>query len=100
MDIHRNARTTPHGRRLMARRLAEGRTVAAVAAAFGVDPRTVREWRDRHAAEGEADRPSRPHRSPGRPPEGASAAIEALRRQRLSGPAIARRLGRPVPTVG
>ena len=30
MDAHQNAKTTPHGRRLMVRRLAEGWTVAAV----------------------------------------------------------------------
>lgn len=103
MDVHQNARTTPHGRSLMVRRLAEGWTTAAVAAAFGVDPKTVRKWRDRHALEGDAglaDRSSRPQRSPTRLAEGASASIEALRRQRLSGPAIARRLGRPVSTVG
>ena len=60
---------------------------------MGVDPKTVRKWRDRHAAEGEAglaDRSSRPHRSPTRLDHAAEAAIEALRRQRLSGPAIAR----------
>ena len=70
---------------------------------MGVDPRTVRKWRDRHAAEGEAglaERSSRPHRSPTRLDEAAEAEIEALRRQRRSGPAIARQLGRPVATVG
>ena len=87
----------------MIRRLADGWTIAAVAAAAGVGPRTVRKWRDRHASEGEAglaDRSSRPHRSPTRLGEPAEAEIVALRRQRLSGPAIARRLGRPVATVG
>jgi transposase InsO family protein len=103
MNIHENARTTPHGRRLMADRLAAGWTVSRVAEAFGVDAKTVRKWRDRHAAEGEVglvDRSSRPHRSPTRLAEAASATILVLRRQRLSGPAIARRLGRPVSTVG
>jgi transposase InsO family protein len=87
----------------MVRRLTGGWTIAAVAAAAGVDPKTVRKWRDRHAAEGEAglaDRSSRPHHSPTRLSEPAEAEIEALRRQRLSGPAIARTLGRPVATVG
>ena len=51
MDVHKNARAVPHGRRLMVRRLAQGWTVKAVAAAFGVDARTVRKWRDRHAAD-------------------------------------------------
>ncbi len=74
-----------------------------MAAAFDVDPKTVRKWRARFLAEGEAglaDRSSRPHRSPTRLGEAAQGEILALRRQRLSGPAIARRLGRPVATVG
>ena len=103
MDVHENARTTPHRRRLMVERLAAGWTVAAVAASFGVDPKTVRKWCYRHAAEGEAgllDRSSRPHRSPSRLAEEAAAELETLRRQCLPGPAIARRLGRPVSTVG
>ena len=103
MDVHQNARTRRHGRLLMIRRQAEGWSVAAVAAAMGVDARTVRKWRDRHAAEGEAglaERSSRPHRSPTRLDEAAEAEIERLRRQRRSGPAIARQLGRPVATVG
>ena len=103
MDVQENARTTPHGRRVMVERLGQGWTVAAVAAAFGVDAKTVRKWRDRHAAEGDTgflDRSSRPHRSPTRLGEQALAAIERLRRERLTGPAIARRLGRPVSTVG
>jgi len=88
---------------LMVERLAAGWSVASVAAAFGVDPRTVRKWRDRHAAEGEAglcDRSSRPRHSPQRLCTTIEAEIEALRRRRLSGPAIARRLGRPVSTIG
>jgi len=103
MDIHTNARTTPHSRMLIVQRLAEGWAVGAVAAAQGVTPKTVRKWRDRHAAEGTAglaDRTSRPHRSPTRLASAAADEIEQLRRQRLSGPAIARRLGRPVSTVG
>jgi transposase-like protein len=32
----------------------EGWTIAAVAAAFGIDANAVRKWRDRHAAVGEA----------------------------------------------
>jgi len=88
---------------LMIERLDAGWTIGAAASAFGVDGRTVRKWRDRFAAEGAAglqDRSSRPHSSPWRLPASAEAEIEVLRRQRLSGPAIARRLGRPVSTVG
>jgi transposase InsO family protein len=103
MDTHENARTTPLSRRLIVQRLQQGQTVAEVAAALGVTSRTVRKWRDRFASEGEAglrDRSSRPHRSPCRLGIDRHAAIEGLRRQRLSGPAIARRLGLPVSTVG
>jgi transposase InsO family protein len=63
----------------------------------------VRKWRDRFAATGEAglaDRSSRPHRSPTRLGAPAEEKIEALRRQRMTGPAIARRLGRPLSTIG
>jgi transposase InsO family protein len=103
MDVHENARTTPHSRMLIVERLAAGWSVAAVAAALGTSSRTVRKWRDRFAAEGEPglrDRSSRPLRSPTRLTVAAEAEIEALRRQRLSGPAIARQLGRPVSSVG
>jgi len=88
---------------LIVERLQEGWTVSAVADALGVDPSTVRKWRDRFATEGEAglaDRSSRPHRSPRRLGAAAQAEIARLRRERLSGPAIARQLLRPVSTVG
>ena len=103
MDIHDNARTTRHSRMLMVRRLAGGWTVAAVARAHGVTPKTVRKWRDRHASEGVAgliDRSSRPHRSPNQLSDQQACEIVALRRQRLTAPAIAQRLRRPLSTVG
>jgi len=103
MNVHENARTTRHGRRLMVARLASGWSVRAVAVAHGVDPRTVRKWRDRFATEGErglVDRSSRPHRSPRRLDAAAAAEIVGPRRRRLSSPVIARRLGRPLSTVG
>ena len=102
MDVDDNARTTRHSRMLMVQRLASGWSVAAVAQALGVSPKTVRKWRDRHATEGEsglADRSSRPHRSPGQLSQHRRDEILALRRQRLTGPAIARRLSRPISTV-
>jgi transposase InsO family protein len=46
------------------------------------------------------DRSSRPHRSPTRLSAEAETEIERLRRERLSGPAIARQARRPVSTVG
>jgi transposase InsO family protein len=103
MDVHQNAKTTPNGRLLMIQRLAEGWTIKATAAAFGVDAKTVRKWQGRYALDGDTglfDRSSRPHHSPTRLGEAAVAEIIQLRRQRLSGPAIARRLGRPIATVG
>jgi transposase InsO family protein len=103
MDAHQNARTTPHSGMLIVERLRDGWGVNAVAAAMGIDPKTVRKWRDRFAAESEAglrDRSSRPNRSPTRLGEDAEAEIERLRRERLSGPAIARQARRPVSTVG
>ncbi|MBV1795999.1 IS481 family transposase [Siccirubricoccus sp. G192] len=103
MDAHENARATPHSRMLIVARLRGGQSVAQVAASFGITPRTVRKWRDRHAAEGEAglrDRSSRPSTSPPRLSAERTAQIEALRRQRRSGPAIARQLGLPGSTVG
>jgi transposase InsO family protein len=103
MDIHNNARTTPHSRLFMMQRLNSGWSVAAVADAQGVTPKTVRRWRERYAALGEAgliDRSSRPHHSPRRTPEAQQQEIVELRRQRLTAPGIARRLGHPVSTVG
>lgn len=103
MDVHENARTTRHSRMLIVQRVASGWTLAAVAEAQGVTIRTVRKWRDRFAEEGEAglaDRSSRPHRSPTRLAGHEEEEIEKLRRQRLTGPAIARQLGRPLSTVG
>ena len=101
MDIHENARTTRHGRMLIIERLHVGWSVAAVADTLGVTAKTVRKWRDRFAAEGAAglaDRFSLPRRSPTRLSSQAAAEIEALRRQRMSGPAIARQVRRSLST--
>ena len=103
MDIHQNARTTVHSRILIVRRLDCGWSVAATATALGVTAKTVRKWRDRYAAEGAAglaDRSSKPHHSPTRLSREVEDEIEHLRRQRLSSPAIARRLRQPLSTVG
>ena len=51
MDVHQNAKNTPHGRRIMVERLAEGWSVARIAAAAGVTPKTVRKWRGRPSTE-------------------------------------------------
>jgi transposase InsO family protein len=103
MNRHKKARTTPHSRPLMVRRVLEQRQPAArVAADFGVSERTVRKGLARWRAGGEPalnDRSSAPARQRRLAPERV-AAIAALRRQRLTSPVIARRLGLPLSTVG
>ena len=66
MDIHENARTTPHSRAEIVRRvLEEGWSRKDAAEAFGVCNKTIGKWIDRFLAEGLdglKDRSSRPHR--------------------------------------
>src|SRR5262249_59416079 len=64
MDVHKNARTTPWSRALIAQRVHAGETVAAVARAFSISDRTARKWVQRAAAGELADRSCRPQRSP------------------------------------
>jgi transposase InsO family protein len=104
MNVHENARMTVHGRLLLVLRVREqGWRVKDAALAVGVSERSAYKWLARQRAGGERalhDRSSAPARCPTRLPADAVAAIERLRRQRLSGPQIARRLGRPSSTVG
>ena len=104
MNVHKNARMTVHGRSLLVRRVRVlGWRVAEAGLAAGVSTRTAHKWLARHRAGGEAalsDRSSAPARCPHRTDEDTVARIQALRRERLSGPRIARRLGLPVSTVG
>jgi transposase len=103
MNVHNNARTTPRSRLLMVHRaLDQEQPAAQVAAVFGVSERTVRKWLARWRAGGEPalhDRRSAPARQRRLAPERVTA-IEALRRQRLTSPQIARHLGLPLSTVG
>jgi len=89
MNIHKNARLTPHSRAELVRRvLVEGQAPMAVATAMGVTTKTVGKWVARFAAEGAAglvDRSSRPHRLYRPTPEATAERIEALRRQRWTG---------------
>ena len=86
---HPNAVLTPEGRRRMVTCLLEkGWTIEATAERFQVDAKTVRTWRDRYLAEGEAglfDRSSRPHRSPNRTPRSCRRRVIELRRKRRWG---------------
>jgi transposase InsO family protein len=103
MDIHQNARLTPHGRAELVRRvLLEGQAPRAVAAALGVTVKTVSKWCQRFQAEGAAglvDRSSRPHRLRQPTPDAAVEQIAALRRQRWTGDQIAKQVGVAPATV-
>jgi transposase InsO family protein len=102
MNIHKNARLTPHGRALIVRQVASGQTPEATARAAGVCPRTVRKWVARFATEGVAglrDRSSRPHRLHRPTPAAIVAKVEALRRQRWTGRQIAAETGVSPATV-
>ena len=86
---HPNAVLTPVGRRRMVTCVLDrGWTIEATAERFQVDAKTVRKWRDRFVAEGEAglvDRSSRPRRSPNRTPRRLRRRVVLLRRQRRWG---------------
>ena len=103
MNVHKNARLTPAGRALLARRVSNGWTAKAAAEAAGVSVRTARKWIGRHRRGGERrhhDRSSAPRRCPRRTPQPQVAQIEQLRRRRMTGPAIASALGMARSTVG
>ena len=101
--MHRNAKLTPAGRRILVERIQSGRPAAHVAAEMGVARKTAYKWWQRWLAEGEAglqDRSSRPQRSPARVPARLERRIERLRRRRKLGPArIAWRLRMAPSTV-
>jgi len=86
---HPNARLTPKHRRNMVDCVVEkGWTIEATAERFQVDAKTVRKWRDRFLAEGEAglqDRSSRPYRSPNRTPRSCRRRVIELRKKRRWG---------------
>jgi transposase InsO family protein len=102
MDIHENARLTPHGRAWIVRQAESGQTAKAIATAVGVCPRTVRKWIGRYRTEGAAgltDRSSRPHRVYRPTPPTTVERIEMLRRLRRSGAQIAKETGVSPATV-
>ena len=86
---HPNAPLTPEGRRRMVTCVIDdGWSIEATADRFQVDAKTVRKWRDRFLAEGEAgvmDRSSRPHRSPNRTRAALRKRVLHLRRKRRWG---------------
>ena len=103
MNIHPCARFTPAGRALLVRRVTqESWTVDEAAEAAGVSPRTAYKWLSRFEDEGPEglfDRSSRPRSSPTQiSPEWQKLVVE-LRRLRMTGAAIARKLHIPRSTV-
>jgi len=101
MDVHKNARTTPHSRALIAQRVAAGERPAAVARAVGVCNRTVHKWVTR-AAEGTLaleDRSCRPQHSPRAISAGRMVEIQRLRQRRWTGAIIAEAVGLSRATV-
>lgn len=103
MDIHKNARLTPHSRGELVRRvLVEGQTPKAVATAFGICSKTVDKWVERFRNEGEIglqDRSSRPHRLRCPTPKESVERIEILRRERRPASHIAKEVGVSPATV-
>jgi hypothetical protein len=102
MNVHKNARLTPSGRVLLVERIELGWPVGRAAMASGVSARTAYRWLGRYRG-GDSqlqDRSSAPRRCPMRLAQEQVAGIEALRRQRMTGPAIARKLGPALSTVG
>ena len=103
MNIHKNARLTPHSRAELVRRvLVDRQTPMSVATDMGVSVRTVHKWVARYRAEGQAglaDRSSRPHQLRRPTPPATVKRIEALRRQRWTGKRIAMATGLSTATV-
>jgi len=96
MNLHQNARLTPHGREWIVRQAESGQTPKAIATAVGVCPRTVRKWLKRYREEGLdglLDRSSRPHRLYRPLAKPIVDRIAELRRQRWTGKQIAAELG-------
>jgi transposase InsO family protein len=86
----------------MVRRVEEGWTLTAAAAAAAVSVRTVSKWLAWYRLEGEdglLDRSSAPHSIPHRTPEERVQAIAALRRLRMTAAEIAECLRMPLSTV-
>jgi transposase InsO family protein len=99
MRVHRNAKTTPKMRQLIATRAQQGWTYARIAAALDISVRTVAKWVARARQADVADGSSRPHRQPRRLPASLEHAIITLRRTRATAWQISAALGMPRSTV-
>ena len=102
-NVHSSARFTRAGRALLVERITQEHwSVAEAAEAAGVSRRTAYKWLSRFEEEGPAgllDRTSRPKRSPTQVSPGWQRQVLELRRLRMTGAGIARRLGIPRSTV-
>ena len=102
MNVHKNARLTPHGRERIVRQVESGQTPEAAARAAGVCPRTARKWIERYRRQGLVglyDRSSRPHRLHRPTPQVTVEEVGRLRRQRFTGKQIAAELHLSPATV-
>ena len=102
MNMHKNARLTPHGRERMVHAMLSGQAPQAAACAAGVCPRTAHKWLARYRAEGRPglqDRSSRPQKLRNPTPNEIVTRIAALRRRRWTGKHIARQVGLSPATV-
>ena len=100
---HRNARLTPHGRRLIVERVQQGQPVAHVAKAMGVSRQCAHRWINRFneaGDEGLQDRSSRPHHSPNQTAPEVEERVLAARREHRCGPdQLTHELGVPARTI-
>jgi transposase InsO family protein len=102
MKLHGSHRTCPSSRQLICERvLAQRWSVRQAAEAAGCSERTAAKWLARYRAGDRllVDRSSRPRRSPRQLSADRVAAIERLRRVRMTAGEIAEVLGLPVSTV-
>ncbi len=99
MRVHRNAKTTPKMRQLIATRAQQGWTYARIAEALDISVRTVAKWVARARQANVADGSSRPHRQPRRLPASIERAIITVRRTRATAWQISAALGIPRSTV-
>lgn len=101
--IHRNARLTPTGRRILVERVLNGRPIAHVAKELGISRTCAHRWISRYRAhgwEGLQDRSSRPKSCPHATPGKVVAEVLTKRVEHREGPAnLALRCGVSARTV-
>lgn len=103
MNIHENARTTPHSRAVLVRRVrTQGWTIGQAAQAAGISERTAYKWLRRFADGGWAglrDRSCRAHRRPHALSSEWCELVLFMRGFKMPARLIAEQLGMPVSTV-